>query len=446
MKIKNILVALALVVLSTSCDQFLDVKPVGKVIPKSYSEYRALITDAYSSEINDRSYSSLLSDEAAFVPEEASYIQQFKDIFIWNVISPDALVQQFPWQIFYKNIFYANHIIKDKDNIIEGTPDQVNQLVGEAYLLRAYMYFNLVNLYADHYGLSDPNTQRGVPISDLDVDLEKRNKPSSVAEVYTQVINDMNAGMALLTVNEQPKGYNYRFSKISAYGFTARVYLYMGDFAKAAEFAQKALDINGKLEDLNNSSAVMPYKFKSVESILAFEKTFTIDNSSTLAASSALIALYSKDKDLRLGAFYRYSYGDYKVKLGSSDDAKLSMRTAEFYLIKAEAIARSSNGNLADAKGALKELLKNRLKPDYYTQRVAEIDAMGKDAFVQTVFDERARELAFQGFRWFDLKRNGKPEIVKEYDGQTYTLKQNDPRYVLRFPKDAVANNSFLAN
>lgn len=445
MKIKNILVALAFAVLFTSCDQFLDVKPIGKIIPKSYSEYRALITDAYSIEMNDRSYSAFLSDEAVFRPSENSYIQFFKDIFIWNITSPDARVQQLPWQTFYKNIFYANHIIKDKDNIIEGTPDQVNQLVGEAYLLRAYMYFNLVNLYADHYGLSDPNTQRGIPISPLDVDLEKRNKPSSVAEVYKQVINDMNDGMALLTVNEQPKGYNYRFSKISAYGLAARVYLYMGDFAKAAEFAQKALDINGKLENLNSSSAVMPYKFKSVENILALEKTFTYENSSTLAVSPSLIALYSKDNDLRLGAFYRYSSGDYKVKLGGSDDSKLSMRTAEFYLVKAEAIARS-NGNLTDAKEALKVLLMNRLKPSYYTQRAAEIDAMDKDAFVQAVFDERARELAFQGFRWFDLKRNGKPEIVKTFDGKTYTLQKNDIRYVVRFPLEATMNNSNLVN
>jgi tetratricopeptide (TPR) repeat protein len=430
--------------LCMSCDKFLDVEPIGKIIPKSYNEYRALITDAYNSEITDRSYSALLSDESKFVSDETSYIQFYKDTFIWNVASPDANIQQLPWQKFYKIIFYANHIIKDTATIIDGTPDQVNQLVGEAFLLRAYMYFNLVNLYADHYGLSDPNTQRGIPLSFLDIDLEKRNKPNTVAEVYKQILSDLSEGTALLTVAEQPKGYNYRFSKISAYGLAARVYLYMGDFVKAEEFAQKALAINGKLEDLNSATAIMPYKFKSVESILAFEKTFTFDNSSSLVVSSSLVALYNKDKDLRLTAFYRLSYGDYKVKLGGGDDAKLGMRTAEFYLIVAEATARS-NGDLAKAKDALKTLLKSRLKPDYYTQRAVEIDAMGKEAFVQAVFDERTRELAFQGFRWFDLKRNGKPEIVKTFDGQTYTLKQNDPRYVIRFPKDAVANNPYLA-
>lgn len=444
MKIKNILLALAVAVLGMSCDQFLDVEPIGKVIPKSYNEYRALITDAYNGKPFDRSYSALLSDESKFVTDEVSYIQEFKDVFIWNVASPDANTRQLPWQAFYKIIFYANHIVKDRATIIDGTTDQVNQLVGEAFLLRAYMYFNLVNLYADHYGVSDPNTQRGIPLSFLDVDLEKRNKPSTVAEVYTQILSDINEGTALLTVAEQPKGYNYRFSKISAYGFAARVYLYMGDFAKAEEFAQKALAINGKLEDLNSATAIMPYKFKSVESILAFEQTFTLDNASSLVASSSLVGLYTKDKDLRLTAFYRLSYGDYKVKLGGGDDAKLGMRTAEFYLIVAEATARS-NGDLTKAKDAVKTLLKNRLKPDYYTQRAAEIDGMGRVELVKAIFDERARELAFQGFRWFDLKRNGKPEIVKMYDGQTHTLKQNDPRYVVRFPKDAIANNPYLA-
>lgn len=444
MKVRNILLLLAVALQCISCESFLDVKPVGKIIPRTYLEYKAILTSAYKSKFTDRAYSALLSDEAALASNSSSD-RYYKDIYVWNVISPDAGVQTLPWLELYSSIFYANHVIKNMSEITEGSDLEINQLVGEAYLIRAYLHFNLVNLYADHYGVGDPATQKGVPIVvNTAIDVNEYPKLSSVKDVYEQIVADLESGISKVNVIEQPKGQNFRFSKISAYGFAARVYLYMGNFEKSLEYAQKALAINSSLEDLNSASAIMPYKYKSVENVLALENTFTLP--SELTVSTQLLNKYNVDKDLRIKSYYTFSSGLYKIKLGGSfPENKVSMRTAEFYLVKAEAIARS-NGKLTDAKETLKVLLKNRLTSDYYTLRAVEIDAMGKDEFVQLVFDERARELAFQGFRWFDLKRNGKPEIVKEFKGQTYILKQNDPRYVVRFPKNAIAGNPNLAN
>lgn len=42
-----------------------------------------------------------------------------------------------------------NH--RKKDEISEGSQEDINQLVGEAYLMRAYMHFILVNLYGQPY-------------------------------------------------------------------------------------------------------------------------------------------------------------------------------------------------------------------------------------------------------------------------------------------------------
>ena len=46
---KNIYIILALLtsILFSSCDSFLDIQPVGKVIPNTLAEYRALMTTAY---------------------------------------------------------------------------------------------------------------------------------------------------------------------------------------------------------------------------------------------------------------------------------------------------------------------------------------------------------------------------------------------------------------
>ena len=443
MKFRNILLFSAIAFSSVSCDKFLDVEPVGKVIPETYTDFRAMLTGAYQMVPTDRSLTALRSDEAQLSPSSFSF-DTLKDIYIWNDASQDANTKQFPWQAFYKTIFYTNHIIHEGVHATQSTPEMVNQMVGEAYLLRAYMHFNLVNLFADQYGVSEPKTQRGIPIS-TSIDLEKDYVPNTVAEVYEQVISDINSALELININEQPKGYNYRFSKISAYGFAARVYLNMNDFAKAKEFAQKALEINKNLEDLNNPAVVMPYSYKSVENILALEHSFSIDIARDVYASPAITSLYNATEDLRYDAYFTTNGSNTMVKLGAALENKVSMRTAEFYLVMAEAIAKS-NGDLTEAKGYLKELLKNRLTNSYYNEVSDAIDAMGKDEFVTYLFEERGRELAFQGFRWYDLKRNGKKELTKTLFGTDYTLQKGDARYVVRFPKEAIANNPNLAN
>ncbi|MDE6469060.1 MAG: RagB/SusD family nutrient uptake outer membrane protein, partial [Muribaculaceae bacterium] len=55
MKLNNIVPLLVGVALTlASCDSFLDIQPVGKVIPTTASEFRSLMTEAYYTVPNDR--------------------------------------------------------------------------------------------------------------------------------------------------------------------------------------------------------------------------------------------------------------------------------------------------------------------------------------------------------------------------------------------------------
>jgi len=442
---KKINIALVVIVafLSVSCDKFLDIEPVGRIIPKSYTDFRGVITSGYVTVSSDRSLIALRGDES-FIDQSSFLFESGLDVYVWNDFQQSTNTKQYSWQQSYKAILHANNVIADGPNATGATSEMVKQLVGEAYLLRAYVHFNLISLYADQYGITDPKTTPSIPLS-IAIDIETIYKRNTVAEVYNQILSDIDKGLKMVNVDMQPVGFNYRFSKISAYGFAARVYLSMGDYAKAAEYADKALSINSKLENFNVKGFTLPYNYKSTENVLALERTIGSSITKDILVSDGFLKKYYSNKDLRLVNFYSSSYDGTKVNAEDKTDYRVSMRTAEFYLIKAEALARGAD-KLVEAKDALKVLLKNRLTPDYYTQRVVEIDAMGKDEFVQFVLDERARELAFQGFRWFDLKRNGKPSITKEVNGKTYTLQQNDSRYVVSFPKDAVANNPYLAN
>ena len=63
---------------------------------------------------------------------------------------------------------------------------------------------------------------------------------------------------------------------------------------------------------------------------------------------------------------------------------------------------------------------------------------------------ERRKELCFEGHRWFDLRRQGMPEIKHTYKAEKggavyeYVLQQGDPMYTLPFPNSVVLQNRAL--
>ena len=71
---------------------------------------------------------------------------------------------------------------------------------------------------------------------------------------------------------------------------------------------------------------------------------------------------------------------------------------------------------------------------------------MNKETLIQEILNERTRELAFEGHRWFDLRRTTRPHIEKVLKGGTYVLEQDDQRYTIQIPREAIAANPELAN
>ena len=154
---------------------------------------------------------------------------------------------------------------------------------------------------------------------------------------------------------------------------------------------------------------------------------------------------YEEGKDLRPNKYYQANKnGDYtSIKSGESR-FKCTFRTGEFYLNSAEAAAHLNK--LPEARSRLLKLVENRYTPEGYEQKKNEINAMSQEKLITEILKERARELAFEGHRWFDLRRTTRPEIKKEIEDVTYTLVQDDSRYTLRIPQDAIDANPGLLN
>ena len=171
------------------------------------------------------------------------------------------------------------------------TSDEKNQLLGEAHALRALTYFDLVNLFGKPYNVATSGSDRGVPLA-LQVDLEQDFIPESVANVYNQILSDIEQAKGLLNQPTQTTGLNYRFSKAAIYALEARVRLYRNEWQNALDAANTALTYKNQLVDLN-TTAVLPNKYNTVESVMALEDNFINSLKNASFASADLIGTFN---------------------------------------------------------------------------------------------------------------------------------------------------------
>ena len=96
--------------------------------------------------------------------------------------------------------------------------EDINQLVGEAYLMRAYMHFILVNLYGQPYTATGALETKAVPLK-LNTDLEEIPSRNTVKEIYTSILSDIETARKL--INKKDSIFIPFFNIISrCYGIT----------------------------------------------------------------------------------------------------------------------------------------------------------------------------------------------------------------------------------
>lgn len=425
--------------LFSACDKYLDIQPVGTVVPSTEADFRALLTSAYTSFPSHKSLLSLRTDELV-LDEYSTDFPAFKDIYLWNDQNPDPTTRTYPWIDFYKTIFYANHILAEIDAKVGSTSAETKQIKAEAYLLRAYAHFELLNCYADQY--SDANkAKKAIPLADH-VDLEQRFAPATIEQTYALILSDIAAAEGLIQTQDQPSIYKYRFSTRALHAFKSRLHLYRSEWDLASSEANKALAINSKLVDLNQSAALLPNDFESEEMIMALDEVGASEVSTSSYISSSLLGSYDQTNDMRFKRYFGKVGGDYVSRKGGNNRYNVSFRNGELYLIIAEASARA--GQKQQAIDALGTLLKNRLPAAALATQLAQLAAMDNTPLLAFVMAERKRELALEGLRWYDLKRTDRPQIIHSIAGKESILQQNDPRYIIRYPQQAIDANPDL--
>jgi hypothetical protein len=393
----------------------------------------------------------------------------------------------------------AYFVVGAANKIIAAIPDDattdLRQLKGENLYLRAMMHFNLVRVFGRPYTQNNGDNP-GVPLLTEDLTDEQKLtiSRSKVSEVYASVINDLIKSAELMTTQKS----NPFASKEVANALLARVYLYMGDNAKAVEFADKVIG-SGRYTLLQGGAYSQYFRGEpeaNTETIFCIRHTKTQDEGYSAIGSmyysgdvsgnaankgiSGWGEIYASKKiydflsqnpaDLRLGFISPYKVNGvlqvnsslstptpmyyinkYNLQEGIINlSSPVYLRLAEMYLVRAEANAKL--GNTQVALDDINIIRKRAGLTGAALHTTASLAASGKTALDVTL-EERYLELAFEGHRAYDLFRNGRP-MVRNYPGThslntspnniNQTIPATDSRIIFYIPENERAKNPNL--
>ncbi|UBM59346.1 RagB/SusD family nutrient uptake outer membrane protein [Marinilongibacter aquaticus] len=458
----NPLVIGLLLLISISCVDLKEDPSISRLAPGSYSNQAELelgVTGLYSQLANMASMTTFMvsgwgGDD--ITTHRVSNKADFRE-YDQRAVSPLNARSATNWKNIYSTVRAANSVITNSEGLELPDQDVQNRLVGEAYFLRALVYFHLTRIFGE------------IPLHltvDPQVDLPK----SSQVEVYQQIESDFKMAESLLPTiypNVQPGA--PRPNKGSAKAFLARLYLDWAGFP-VKDNSKYALAASTAKEVIDNSASYGFGLVQDLESLWTIgnrfndESIFTIVYSVANGLSNRKFGKLGHPTDklgwqetfaeiryfedfpdqARKAATYRLDYdwedftdqanpvfkkivgpeGDIPLEDYNSDRNDYLMRYAEVLLIYAEASGRSGNVT-PDAWEALNKI-RRRAEGLPFGEPNAEVDLTSGD-IAELAYTERKWEFAGEYLRWPDLVRmervkealsNRNPRVSKNSKGE----------------------------
>jgi len=351
----------------------------------------------------------------------------------------------------------------------------VRKIMAQAHFARALAMFDICNAYAQPYNYSADHKHIGIPILTHVAAFDEVLPRKSVDEVYTQILADLKAAMSLFDEVEkvQPEAAQkdkisdcYHVSYIACEALLARLYLYMEDWEKAAQYSKSVMEkvaLSPASEYIN--------MYRTSQAVPGTEAIFRINNfaaSSTLSSffdptrsggakfepAPVMYTIYDAD-DLRKqlltyvpepnetgliagqtpNAVCKYLWKKSIVDENLQCHDIFVFRASEMYLIHAEAVLKH-NADVASASSDLKAII----------ARAKGIDASAVtlpstvDGLLEAVKTERVKELCFEGHRLFDIIRR-KENLVRTNNADVKTVTYPNNRFILPIDQMEMQSN-----
>lgn len=372
---------------------------------------------------------------------------------------------------YYRIIDRANRVLAALPKAVgEGAADEAlrTRLQGEALFLRAFSHFELFRFYCKSY---DPAGLGLIYMKEPSLENRARDL---MGPYFENMVADIETAKGLLADNVNDV---YRANKLSAVGLRARVALYMRDWDAAAKNATDYINAlplatQTQFPAIWSDAGKTEIAFKIARTTATprigaiYRGLFTKDASGNIVPptsipwipSDKLWDSFDQTNDIRFKEYVldepilrnypgkqsrlvnKYRGTGYATTNENVNDLKV-FRTGEMYLIRAE--ARAELGQVTGANSGesdLNDLRKARIT-GYANQTIS-----SKETLVTAVLNERFKELAFEGHRFWDLKRRGLAveRLVNDSPATGRTLPANDYHFVLPIPNTEIAGNSLL--
>ncbi|WP_185154168.1 RagB/SusD family nutrient uptake outer membrane protein [Fulvivirga sp. M361] len=408
-----------------ACDDLLELEPKGEIIAEE-----ALQTPQDMQELLNAAYDALRGEGGDFL---GGRVQAISEVMADNIDGSQNNLNDADFRAYYdrsssfftgytQNMFdephfviYRSNVLLQNLDILEGSND-ANRIEGEAKLLRAFCYFELIRLFAHPYGFTPENTHLGVVLR-TEPSPEARDR-DTVAEVYAQIVQDLEDATTLL-----PDENGVYADSWAAKAILSKVYFHMHNFQRAFDLANDVIE-NGPYA-FNTSADEFTERFSpggSDEAIFFMISNvndhrgtqFTThfrsdgDNPPTLRISEELHALAtSNPSDLRAQWYDVSDEGaqNQAISITKFDGVNFFnvplLHVTEVKFIRAEAGAELNQpATLATAIGDVNDIrVRAGLTPLP--------GSTSQTTLLSTLRTEKRLELVAEGQRFHDLRRRG---------------------------------------
>ena len=485
---KYIILSIVLLATLSACKKsWLEIVPLGSQVASTTDDYDKLMNDSkfYITTTGGLAEAQLMGDEIA---AEATYFANLDPVsdyrqfyFAWaDSIYTSAGAQPWGLRNHLDQVYQLNKIINEVMASSGGTESLKRALRAEALANRAWTNFHMANYYCKPYVASTASGDPGFP-KIVNADITINNFPrGSVQDTYDFIVKDLTDALA-----DIPARFTIatRMSKPAVEGLLGKVYLFMGRYTDALPMLKAALadvaangqtslyDYNQTLGpggsflpmDPNNGPVNSPGQVVGDMKESVVYKSYSsgpyrgnATGNNGLVLTPQVQALYGPT-DLRL-KFYSNTNKDNSInpsgRLRKNNVlyTRWCLQLPELYLLSAECKARTND--LAGAVADVETLRRNRMPPADATVPVA--TAGNQAALIKFIIDERTREFALEGYRWFDMRRLSVDPLyagisfthtIYNANGTTtvYTLKQPN-RLELQFPRYITDANPNMTN
>ncbi|QIL38966.1 RagB/SusD family nutrient uptake outer membrane protein [Pedobacter sp. HDW13] len=473
-KLKYFVFGSAILLLTPSCNKYLDTNPDNRTEINSVDKVAQLVGTAYPA------YDYLTFTEAASdnTEDKGPGIGTVTDItsrpYFWqDVAGSNTNTPTNYWTGCYRGVAAANQALEAIAQNNFGTA--VLPYKGEALVARAYAHFMLVTLFAKAYVIGGANDSPGIPyVTEPETQVIKQYDRGTVQSTYEKIEKDLTEGMALLSASAYsvPK---FHFTPAAAHAFAARFYLFKGDWQKVIDQASaiSTESFASIIRPINSTLDAMAYADYKV-ALTKDDQKYNLLLANQYSTYQRTYPRYGYGANLvkMFAAGYNVTGKAYAFKIASTGVPNYTTgKYAEFFYItnqvantglpyimspllttdealmnRAEAYARLNqfDNAIKDVNTILSATVKG-----YVANDATNLDKVktfygitdSQEAVIKLILETKKAIFLQEGIRWMDILRNRitvKHNVLDAVGNETFIeLAPDDNRRMFQLPEEA---------